>query len=146
MYENTIDQILYKDDYTKEIYTGSFALDELPKQPKYPSALIVNTEPRNQPGEHWLALYYSKSGVCDFFDSYGQPPSFYNLESYIDSTSNIWNWNKRRLQGDSNYCGYYAILFLLYRSRNKTISFYQEFYLNFSKNDKKIFKLIKEFS
>jgi hypothetical protein len=144
MFEHSIDQILYKDEYTKKIYL--FAKNELPKRPKFPSCFIINTDPREEAGEHWLAFNYSSNGFCYFFDSYGKSPSYYDLEDYIENTSNNWTYNKRRLQGNSIFCGYYAILFLLYKTREKTIDFFKEFYLSYSKNDKKIFNLIKEFS
>lgn len=146
MFENTVEEILKKDKHTKEIFLGAFARDELPKKPKHPSCFIVNTHPRSKPGEHWLALFYDDSGFATFFDSYGKQPAYYNLQSYLEETSKGWGWNKRRLQGSSNFCGFYAILFLLYRSRNKINQFFKEFYLNISKNDAKILKTIKEFS
>ncbi len=55
MYENTIDEILTTDKISNNYYLGSFAFDELPKITKFPSCLIINTEPRTQSGEHWLA-------------------------------------------------------------------------------------------
>lgn len=146
MFEQSIDEILKKDEYTKNIYLGSFARNELPTKPKHPSCFILNTDPRNKPGKHWLAFYYNQNGDCDFFDSYGKSPEYFNLEEYISKTSNNWTWNKRRLQGNSNFCGFYCVLFLLYKTRNKILNFFNEFYLNYTKNDKKILNLIKEFS
>jgi hypothetical protein len=146
MFEPTIDEILNKDPDTKKIYLGSFAFDERPSQPTYPSCFILNTDIRTKPGQHWLAFFYNKKGFCDFFDSYAKPPSYYNLQNYIEKTSNGWNYNKIRLQGQSNLCGLYSILFLLFKSKNKIINFFQEFYSNFTKNDNNILKLIKYYS
>ena len=145
MDENVIEIVLKKDKKTRPIFLGAFARDELPKSPRYPSCFILNTDPRSKPGEHWLAFYYSSNGFCEFFDSYGNPPSYYRLEEYITKTSKGWDYNRRRLQGMSDFCGFYAILFLLYRSRNKTIDFFKEFYSNNFKNDLKIFNTIKMF-
>jgi hypothetical protein len=58
LFENTIEVILDKDAFTKKIFLGAFARDELPPNPPYPSCFIVNTDPRSQAGGHWLALYY----------------------------------------------------------------------------------------
>lgn len=33
--------------------------------------LIVNTDPHNKPGEHWIALY-KEGGTLNFFDSFGR--------------------------------------------------------------------------
>lgn len=139
MQENVVEKILRTDPKTSRIFLGVFARDELPDQPPYPSCFILNTDPRSKPGQHWLAVFYSKNGFCSFFDSYGKPPSFYRLESYISRTSLGWNSNERRLQGNSSFCGFYSILFLLYKTRNKTKDFFKEFYYNNIKNDKKNF-------
>jgi hypothetical protein len=36
--------------------------------------LIVNTDPHNKPGSHWVAIYGDGDGHTEFFDSYGKPP------------------------------------------------------------------------
>jgi len=141
MDEVTINTILNNDKKLKNIYLGTLARDELPKKLKYPSCFILNTHPRNGGGEHWLALFYDANGICDYFDSYGFPPSMHNLKSYIKSTSKKCRWNKRRIQGASNYCGLYCIYFLKYRSRQKYNNlFFKNFIKDFDKNDLKIFK------
>jgi hypothetical protein len=71
MFENTLNEVLFIDNFTKNIYLGTFARDELPPNPKYPSCFIFNTSPRIMRGAHWLCLFYDKNGCCDFFDSYG---------------------------------------------------------------------------
>lgn len=143
MFENTVEEILTKDPITKLSFLGAFAKDELPVKPKFPSCFISNTHPRNKPGEHWLALHYDNKGYATFFDSYGKPPSYYKLENYISKSANGWSWNKRRLQGNSDLCGFYSVLFLLYKTRDKILNFFKEFYFNFSKNDYKNLKQIK---
>ncbi len=47
---------------------------------------------------------------------------------------------------NSNNCGYYCILFIMYRSKNKLKEFFNEFRFNSVKNDFKLEKLIKKFS
>ena len=143
MYENVIESILEKDSLTKKIFLGAYARNELPKQPTYPSCFIINTEPRHQSGGHWLAVFYNKNGFCDFFDSYGHSPSYFGLHTFLQKTSNGWTFNKRCIQGSSQYCGYYCVLYLLYKSRNQEMLFFKFFGVNSSKNDEKIKKLIK---
>ena len=116
--ENLVEIILKQDPYTSKIFLDAFARDELPKAPPYPSCFIINTDPRSLPGEHWLALFYNKNGYASFFDSYANSPDYFNLEQYIYNTSTGFDYNKKRIQGDSEYCGFYCILFLLYKSRN----------------------------
>lgn len=145
MIASAIDEVLSAAPETNSIFLGVFARNELPKSPPYPSCLVFNTEPRGQSGEHWLGLYYDSEGKCNFFDSYAMPASRYGLNAYLDKTSISWTENKIRLQGNSQYCGHYVIFFLLFRARSKSLSFFQSFGTNYSRNDKKIKALIDEF-
>lgn len=145
MYEDMVKSILARHSNTKKIFLGVFARDEIPDNPTFPSCFIVNTDPRDQPGEHWLALYFNESGFCEFFDSLARSPSYYNLANYLNKSSTGWTWNRRRLQSDaSDFCGFYAVLFLLYRSENRLSHFFNEFYFKHYNNDQKIFRTIKE--
>ena len=140
--ENTIEAVLEHDVKTKRIFLGAFAFDERPVQPAFPSCFIVNTDPRNMPGGHWLGFYYNNRGFCDFFDSYGHNAAYFNLDNYLKKTSIGWICNTKRIQGDSEYCGYYAVLFLLFKARNQEILYFKQFKSNFSDNDKLIKHLI----
>ena len=84
----------------------------------YPSSLIINTHPQGQPGEHWLAMYFTKTKCCEFFDSFGFPATVYGLDKYIKLFSRSFISNEFQIQDiDSNACGYYCIYFLLLKSR-----------------------------
>ena len=101
-----ITRILMKDEVTKKYFLGVFSRDTLPQKVHWPSALIINTDKSNQPGEHWLAIYYDENGTSEFFDSYGFDTEFYNFTNYLNLTSNNYIYNKKTLQGlFSNYCG-----------------------------------------
>ena len=60
MFEDTVEKILETDPITNKCFIGALARDELPKKLKYPTCFILNTQPRNKPGEHWIALYFDK--------------------------------------------------------------------------------------
>ena len=141
MLETTIEECLEKDPKTSKIFLGVFARNELPKQVKYPSCLIFNTKPRSHEGEHWCAIFYDKDGIGTFFDYYGQEPKVYRLESYLERTSKPYSPNIR-VQGQSSYCGYYCMLFLLAASRGQMVKFYKFFNQDYSKNN--TFFLIKK--
>jgi hypothetical protein len=145
MLESTIEEILQKDKQTSQIFLGCFASDELPSEPKYPSCFVANTKPRNHAGEHWVAFYYNPYGTCHFFDSYAQKPSKYKFEKYLQKTAISYVYNQKRLQGFSDYCGHYCLLFLLFQSRNKGKKFFNKFSSNYFKNDNLIKKLINDF-
>ena len=87
MNQVAIDKILREDSYTKNCFLGVFARDELPKEVPYPACFVFNTDKRSRPGEHWLALHYDTYGNSYFFDSYGNPPSKFGLDKYLEKTS-----------------------------------------------------------
>jgi len=108
---------------------------ELFAKEKLPSCIIFNTQDSSLPGRHWLALIGSKRGLI-YFDSYGK-----RLESYgfhgIKAHSRY-----KDIQGNSNLCGVYAFLFLLYTIRNGSpASFYKLFNNDKKKNDEKAARL-----
>jgi hypothetical protein len=144
MYEDTIETILGKDQVAGSLFLGAVARDELRSvKIRYPSCLIVNNEPRSQPGGHWLAIYYSKDKRAYFFDSYGNDPAFYRLQDFIQDTSSSWEYNKQRIQGLSEFCGLYSILFLLYKTRNNEREFFSQFKkTNYDFNDRLIKSLL----
>ena len=63
-------------------WLGVFAPDELPDLTveSRPWCLILNTDPRDQPGTHWLALYAPRAGLIELFDSFGFSPTNYSLD------------------------------------------------------------------
>ena len=48
-----------EDPCLKQIYYGTIPFDRLPKFPvkNKPRAYIVNTDPPDKPGQHWLAIW-----------------------------------------------------------------------------------------
>lgn len=57
---------------------GVLACDQLTqtRSYKYPAMMIVNTQPSDEPGEHWLAIYITKHKHGYFFHSFGHPPEY----------------------------------------------------------------------
>ena len=100
-------------------WLGVFARDELPnvKKERRPFALILNTDPRSKPGQHWLALYGPKDGPIELFDSFGLHPRSYGLAHLSLTFSCI------QLQSSfSAVCGHYCIYFLYIRSNSVSSS------------------------
>ena len=109
-------KILTADKCVRRLFRGVYARDQLPEEAAYPSCLVVNTHSSSGPGEHWLAVYYDKDGVCEFFDSYGRSPGAYRLHTYLKKTSYGVTWSRTCYQPlDSNACGYYCFLYLLFK-------------------------------
>lgn len=126
-------------------FKGVYARDNLPKLINFPACFIINTHNANQGGEHWLAFYYDEKGNAEFFDSYGNHPSFFELESYLNNTSKNWTWNKKQLQSfNSPLCGYYCSLYLLYKNLNYSLEYFLNKFSNFfNVNDMVLLNLIK---
>ena len=63
-------------------WLGVFARDELPDVTREIRlwCLILNTDPNNHAGTHWLALYAPLSNGIELFDSFGLSPSMYSLD------------------------------------------------------------------
>lgn len=137
MLETTIEECLNKDPITSKIFLGVFARNELPKKVEYPSCFIFNSKPRHHHGEHWLSVFYDQEGQGTFFDSYGQSPNKFRMLAFMKKTSKLKpKYNNRRIQGDSNFCGYYCMLFLLSTARGHGSKFFDYFNnTNYSKNE-----------
>jgi len=78
------------DAILKSYFYGTVACDQLLHRPirKEPRGYIVNTNPHNQPGRHWLALWTHSGNMCEVMESYALP-----LESY-KATKPLQDWLK----------------------------------------------------
>ena len=100
---------------TNSKFLGVFASDRLPSHiHSFPSCLVANTDPHNQPGTQWVAFYFIGPSELEFFDSFGMHPSFhgFNLDSKV-------HYNDHQIQSfTSAVCGQYCIYFLYHRARS----------------------------
>ena len=55
-------QVLTKDPFTKGSFAGVYACDQLSsiEISKYLKSLVVNTDPIELPGTHWIAIYFNQ--------------------------------------------------------------------------------------
>ena len=128
-----IHEIIRKDLYAKWDFKSVLPRDRLPSRVVYPSSYVVNTHESSKKGEHWLALYFDKTGYCTFFDPFGLSPSFYGFDNYLKKTSRGFTFNTQQIQSvTSSVCGYYCIYFVLLMSRNFTL---KEILMFFDKKD-----------
>ena len=115
--------VLRSDKNTAPHLRGVFASDRLPRRVRdYPSAYVVNTDPSNKPGQHWLAIYFDGEERGEFFDSYGRAPNLYPrpiLRFLRRNTRLPWIRNQRQIQARlSTTCGQHCLFYLLHRCRN----------------------------
>lgn len=101
------------------VFRGVFPLDEFMNEMtlRQDGMYIFNTDPSGSPGRHWLAVN-SYSSICEFFDSYGLPTSFFSLDNFFKELGlTVVNYQKR-FQGEmTSTCGDYAVMFCLLRSK-----------------------------
>ena len=90
----------------------------------------------NQPGSHWITLKRSNKTIF-IFDSFGIahiPNNIYKIYKKFNIITNIY-----RIQDiNSNLCGLFCVLFILYKvnSKNRFIEFLNLFdHNNFIKNN-----------
>ena len=77
-----LDYLARDDPALKPVFYGTVACDRLPKSPvkTTPQGYIVNTDPHDEPGQHWLAVW-TDGNVCEVLDSYALP-----METYVQAT------------------------------------------------------------
>ncbi|CAF0861270.1 unnamed protein product [Brachionus calyciflorus] len=121
-----LEKILESNPQTNKTFIGIYARNELPIIKSYPCCFILNTTDRSHEGMHWLAIYYDKHKTCNFFDSYGNSQSNFGLNDYIDKYSNGSIYKKTKIQSvNSDFCGYYFLLFLILRCNGNSIEKFQ---------------------
>ena len=97
------------------------AFNELPKYVETcnrPALFIVNSDPSNLPGSHWIVMYIDVKNAY-FFDPLGHHPNKYDrsFKEFLahNSTSPFsYNFNSNQLQhSESHSCGYYCTYFAM---------------------------------
>ena len=121
--EQNMEFVPLDDPILKRVFHGVHPSDGLPSHPTRTTraAYIVNTDPRDEPGKHWLGLW-TEEGACEVMDCYGLPLTTYQapgLHDWLARWSPVWR-NDRTLQAlNSTACGHYALLFFKRTSPRK---------------------------
>lgn len=104
-----------------------------------PMCLVSNTDSPTGSGKHWIAYWVEPNGKIEFFDSYGDPPTYYAF----GTPCNIYN--DHSLQSlNSKVCGEYCIFYLLSRARGNSMwSIANSFSNDSGWNDDQVVKFVK---
>lgn len=119
-----IESILKKDAKCGPKFYGVFASDRLPNRlaGRGSKLMVCNTDPHDEPGQHWVVLYIEDSSYGEYFDSFGMPPNI-PFSTFLNKHCTRWIFNERHLQSSiSHYCGHYCIFYCLHRARDKNIN------------------------
>lgn len=137
--------IIKKDPICSRFFLGVFSRDQLPKKLyNFPCSFIVNTDNQNEPGEHWLAIYYDEKQHATFFDPYGLEPSLYGFETYLNNTSKSWTYNSTRIQSYfSLLCGQICVFFIYLMSKKLSLNYISRLFTkDYEKNEKVILNFL----
>ena len=124
-----IDQV-FKEDSN---YMGTFSMNRLPDLPNsFPKSIIINTDPANKVGDHWVALVLTDQRAF-YFDSFGIEIINEEVKEFLIPKYTTIIFNNLCIQHiSSDKCGAYCIYFV--RSVHDLKSFYK-FLSNFSDNN-----------
>jgi len=108
-------------------FRGVYALDELPKQnDKRPALYVVNSEPSCMKGEHWIAIYFPKQGLPEFFDSFARTAFAPELRQLL---GNVYLHNRKARQSPtSDTCGQHVVYYA--RERARGLAYKNIYYTN----------------
>jgi hypothetical protein len=118
-----------------------------------PRGYIINTDASQYSGTHWTALWISDGGVCEFFDSYGRSPSYYEREikliPYIeDRLGRIVKYNRKKLQHASTaVCGQYTVFFIFKKTKGCSMNDIVRPFDSRTpmENDKSVYEFVSEY-
>lgn len=124
MNADEIASALRSNDVTGTIFCGVYAADSVPITfAVLPASCVVNTDPTDEPGQHWIALFQCQAGVLEYFDSYGKDPAYHQLHLLPLITENRLVKQDYKLQSDlTTVCGQYAMFFIYNRCIGKSYS------------------------
>ena len=112
------------------------------------AALIVNTDPHDKPGQHWVALY-KKAATVHFFDSFARDiddfeEPFASIVKDFASGCHIVT-NKKRYQNDwSDTCGRWCIYYIISKTCN--VGDFSEFSDDTMQNERELQRQFKKIS
>ena len=142
-------QVLMRDPFTKGSFSGVYACDELTSIEinKYPKSFVINTDPMELPGTHWIAIYFNEQMKGEFFDSYRNHPIHCNKRflDFMNRNAVEWEDNKIQLQSAfSTVFGQYCICFLYHHCMKKLMSTIVNSFVNDElHNDKLVYDFVR---
>lgn len=107
---------------TKRFFLGVLAYDELPYKQKN-GFYIINSGHSSTKGTHWFTIFKQDQNI-EFFDSLANNPSYYSpkIEAYLLRNANNYSMSLKRIQGQSDFCGNYCIIYSYLKCENYSMS------------------------
>ena len=108
-----------------QVFYGTVPCDRLPRTlpQEGPTAYIVNTDPHDEPGRHWIAIW-TEGNVSEIMDSYGLSLEVYGtadpIVEWLNRHFKYQMHNGQSLQSlFSQSCGDYALMYLIDRAEGR---------------------------
>ena len=101
-------------DRCRPTFRGVYSIDTLPTNGR--GLMVVNTDPSDRPGTHWIAIYVDSEGIRgEYFDSLGREPHAI-FRRYLQKNCEDWIYNERQIQSvASRFCGHYCVYYCTLR-------------------------------
>ena len=111
-----IQSYMVNDPYIRQYYGGVLGRNQIPYLVMdYPKIYIVNTDPTDQPGAHWITLYVDE--VAEYFDSLGTIPE-QDFKNFLVLNGSKYMYNSKIIQNyNSDLCGQYCLMYSYFRCR-----------------------------
>ena len=109
--------------FTKLSFRGVYAIDEMEliKTVSYPSSFVINLDPGYKPRSHWVAVYFDKNGVGEYFDSFAHYPPC-KVVHFLRSYAEGWQYNHMQVQElYTTTCGRFVVFYIYQKGRGLTL-------------------------
>ena len=110
-------------DKFKKLSFRVYAINEMKsiKSVSYPPSFVINLNPSYKPGSHWVAVYFDKNGVGEYFDSFAcYPPQ--EVVHFLCSHAKGWQYNHMQVQElYTTMCGQFFVFYLYEKSQGPTL-------------------------
>ena len=126
-------------------FGGVFAIDQIPFWvDEYPKGIIFNVDEKNEPGSHWISIYFDSNKECQYFCPLATEP-FGSVLDFVIRNSHNACYNKTLIQNPlSAVCGYYCIYHLVHAARHYKLPEVVNHFANDNSksNDEKVFNFV----
>lgn len=138
-----LDLLAGADSKCSREYVGTMAVDEFASRfatlarrnnrRGLAAMTIVNTDPSNEPGTHWLVVRKTRQKLV-FFDPYGADPILYpDVYDALTEMGGVVTRSSQRLQDvDTTVCGHYCVTFCYAASRGESLRWFITYWMGVS--------------
>lgn len=104
------------DEATWKAFDDVYSVDTLPSViHHYPIFIVLNTDTKNLPGEHWKVIFIKEDKRGELFDSLASPPTI-ATQQWLKKHTRQWKTNACTIQHpQSSKCGAFVLYFILKR-------------------------------